>query len=31
VTGATSDVEQFVGYVNVEARAGTRMDLGLIT
>jgi hypothetical protein len=31
VTGPTSDVEQFVGYVNVEARAGTRMDLGLIT
>jgi len=30
VTGATSDVEQFVGYVNVQARAGTRMDLGLI-
>jgi hypothetical protein len=31
VTGPTSDVEQFVGYVNVDARAGTRMDLGLIT
>jgi hypothetical protein len=31
VTGATRDVEQFIGYVNVEARAGTRMDLGLIT
>jgi hypothetical protein len=31
VTGPTSDVEQFVSYVNVEARAGTRMDLGLIT
>jgi hypothetical protein len=30
-TGPTSEVEQFVGYVNVEASAGTRMDLGLIT
>jgi hypothetical protein len=31
VTGPTSDVEQFVTYVNIEASAGTRMDLGLIT
>jgi hypothetical protein len=31
VTGPTSDVEQFAGLLNVEARAGTRMDLGLIT
>jgi hypothetical protein len=31
VTGPTSDVEQFIGVVNVEASAGTRMDLGLIT
>jgi hypothetical protein len=31
VTGPTRDVEQFISYVNVEARAGTRMDLGLIT
>jgi hypothetical protein len=31
VTGATSDVEQFVGYLNVQASAGTRMDLGLVT
>jgi hypothetical protein len=30
-TGPTSEVEQFVGYVNVEAKAGTRMDLGLVT
>jgi hypothetical protein len=30
VTGPTGDVEQFVSYVNVEASAGTRMDLGLI-
>jgi hypothetical protein len=30
-TGPTNAVEEFVGYVNVEARAGTRMDLGLIT
>jgi hypothetical protein len=31
VTGPTSDVEAFVAYVNVQASAGTRMDLGLIT
>ena len=31
VTGPTSDVDQFAGFLNVEARAGTRMDLGLIT
>jgi hypothetical protein len=30
-TGPTAEVEQFVGYVNVEAKAGTRMDLGLVT
>jgi hypothetical protein len=30
-TGPTSEVERFIGYVNVEASAGTRMDLGLIT
>jgi hypothetical protein len=30
-TGPTSEVERFVGYVNVEATAGTRMDLGLVT
>jgi hypothetical protein len=30
-TGPTNAVEQFVGYVNVEANAGTRMDLGLVT
>jgi hypothetical protein len=30
VTGAARDIEQFVGYVNVQARAGTRMDLGFI-
>ncbi|HMD52207.1 MAG TPA: hypothetical protein VKG62_05775 [Solirubrobacteraceae bacterium] len=29
VTGRTSAVEEFVGYVNVQAKAGTRMDLGL--
>jgi hypothetical protein len=31
VTGPTSDVEEFVAYVNIQASAGTRMDLGLIT
>jgi hypothetical protein len=31
VTGPTSDVEEFVSYVDVQANAGTRMDLGLIT
>jgi hypothetical protein len=31
VTGPTSDVEEFVSYVDVKANAGTRMDLGLIT
>jgi hypothetical protein len=30
VSGPTSDVEEFVSYLDVQANAGTRMDLGLI-
>ena len=31
VTGARENIEQFVGYEDIQARAGSRMDLGLVT
>ncbi len=30
VTGARSNVDEFAGYVDVQARSGTRMDFGLV-